>query len=136
MSYGMSAPLQAAVYTRLQADAALAALVGDDIFDAMPSGAVPSLYVSLGPELVLEASDIEEGGAWHDFTISVVTDAAGFQSAKEAAGAVSDALVGAALPLSRGRLVGLWFRKAKARRESSGARRIDMTFRARVEDDL
>ncbi|WP_425101198.1 DUF3168 domain-containing protein [Tropicibacter sp. S64] len=135
MSYGMSAPLQAAVYTQLQADAALEALVGDDIFDAMPSGAVPSIYVSLGPEFVTEASDVEDGGAWHEFTISVVTDVAGFQSAKEAAGAVSDALDGAALTLSRGRLVGLWFRKAKAKRESNGARRIDMTFRARVEDD-
>ncbi|MFW2543526.1 DUF3168 domain-containing protein [Primorskyibacter sp. 2E107] len=135
MSYAVSAPLQAAVYARLQGDAALGALVGSAIYDALPSGTLPSLYVSLGPEFVTEASDMDGDGAWHDLTVSVITDAAGFQSAKEVAGAVSDALDDAALSLSRGRLVGLWFRKAKAKRETGGLRRIDLTFRARVEDD-
>ncbi len=135
MSYAVSASLQAAVYAALQADSALNALVGDDIFDALPLGALPAIYVSLGPETVREAADGDGGGAWHDFIVSVVTDNAGFQGAKDAAGAISDVLDGAALTLSRGRLVGLWFRKARADRRSGGARRIDLTFRARVEDN-
>ncbi|MFZ7090421.1 DUF3168 domain-containing protein [Primorskyibacter sp. 2E233] len=135
MSYAVSGPLQAAVYAQLQADAALGALVGANIFDALPQGTLPPLYVALGPETVQDASDVSGVGARHDFTVSVITDVAGFQSAKDAAGAVSDALHGADLTLSRGRLVGLWFRKAKATREAAGLRRIDLTFRARVEDD-
>ena len=52
-----------------------------------------------------------------------------------AVAAVSDALTGATLVLGRGRLVGLWFLKARARRvEKADARRIDLTFRARTED--
>lgn len=135
MSYAGAAPLQAAVYQALQSDAALAAFVGDKVYDAIPQGPLPGLYVALGPETVKDASDGNGAGAWHDFTVSVVTETAGFQGAKDAAAAVSDALSGATLALSRGRLVGLWFRKAKAARETGGLRRIDLTFRARVETD-
>ena len=45
------------------------------------------------------------------------------------------ALVDAEMSLSRGRLVALHFWRARARREGSGnLRRIDLTFRARVEE--
>jgi len=136
MSYGMGAALQAAVYAHLQADSALAALVGEAIYDAAPAGTVQGLYVTLGPEDVRDRSDKDGTGAAHDFTVSVVTDAAGFAAAKAAAAAVSDALVDAALVLSRGRLVSLGFLRARARRVSSGAQRqIDLRFRARVEDN-
>ena len=135
MSYGVAAALQAAVYQRLMADTALDALVGDAIYDAVPPGTVTGTYVSLGPEDAKDASDQVGRGASHDFVVSVVTDQAGFQTAKAAAAAVSDALTGAALVLARGRLVGLWFVKARARRvEEADVRRIDLTFRARVED--
>ncbi|GAB4384041.1 MAG: DUF3168 domain-containing protein [Albidovulum sp.] len=101
----------------------------------MPPGTVTGTYVSIGPEDVRDASDQVGRGAFHEFTVSVVTDQAGFQQAKEVAAAVSDSLAGAALPLARGRLVGLWFVKARARRvEKADMRRIDLTFRARVED--
>ena len=50
MSYGVAAALQQAVFERLRGDAALEALVGDAIYDAVPNGAVPPLYVTLGPE--------------------------------------------------------------------------------------
>lgn len=134
MSYGIGAALQAAVYQRLSADPALGALVGGAIFDAVPPGTVAGTYVSLGPEDVRDASDATGAGAEHDFVVSVVTDEAGFQAAKTVAAAVSDALAGAALVLARGRLVGLWFLRARARRVETGAlRRIDLTFRARVE---
>ena len=135
MSYALAAPLQEAVYARLAGDPAVTAVVGAHVYDALPAGRLPDLYVALGPEEVRDASDATGQGAWHDFIVSVVTEAAGFQRAKEAAGAVSDALAGAALPLSRGRLVGLWFRSATAAREEDGRRRVDLMFRARVDDD-
>jgi hypothetical protein len=48
---------------------------------------------------------------------------------------VSDALIGADMTLERGRLTGLHFYRARARREGTGdVRRIDLTFRARVDD--
>ncbi|MCA0044701.1 DUF3168 domain-containing protein [Celeribacter litoreus] len=136
MSYGVGAALQAAVFQSLSADATLGALVGTAIYDAAPSGTVPSLYVSLGPEDVTDASDVTGFGARHDFTVSVVSDAAGFLTAKQVAAAISDVLVDAPLTLSRGRLIGLYFVSAKARRvQDSEVRRIDLKFRARVEDN-
>jgi len=136
MSYGVSAALQQAVFQQLQADAILTGLVGAAIFDAAPAGTAPSTYVSLGPEDVRDASDKSNAGAIHEFTVSVVSDAAGFRHAKDVAAAVSDALVGADLILSRGQLVSLAFLKARARRVQDGdVRRIDLRFRARVEDN-
>jgi hypothetical protein len=135
MSYGASAALQAALYQRLMADVTLDTLVGDAIYDAVPPGTVTGTYVSLGPEDARDASDQVGRGAVHEFVVSVVTDQAGFQAAKAVAAAVSDALTGAVLVLARGRLVGLWFMKARARRvEDADVRRIDLTFKARVED--
>ena len=125
MSYALSAPLQRAVFEALTGDAALTAIVGSNVFDAMPPGDTPQTYVALGAERVRDASDIETQAAWHEFVITVVTEDAGFQSAKEAAGAVNDVLQDAELSLSRGRLVGLRFLKAQAQRARSGARRID-----------
>ncbi len=83
-----------------------------------------------------EKSDKSGHGALHTITVSVVTDRAGFQTAKEVAGAVSDALVDADLTLARGRLVYLAFDRALAKLEGTGTqRRIDLRFRARVEDN-
>jgi len=125
MTYGVAAALQAAVYQHLQADAALTALVGGAIYDAVPPGLVAGTYVSLGPEEVREASDKTGHGALHEITVSVVTDAAGFSAAKAVATAVSDALVDA-----------LNFHRARARRvQDADMRRIDLVFRARVQDD-
>jgi hypothetical protein len=136
MSYASAAALQAAVYQRLVGDAAVGALVGAAIYDAVPPGPLPTTYLSLGPEDARDRSDKTGAGAEHDFTISVVTDAAGFQGAKALAGAVSDALVGAELVLTRGRVVDLWFLRARARRVGAAdQRRIDMWFRARVDLD-
>jgi hypothetical protein len=135
MSYALAGALQAAVFARLSGDAVVAGLVGDAIYDAAPPGVLPGLFVTLGPEVVRDRSDKTGAGAEHEFTVSVLSDAAGFAAAKAVAGAVSDALVDAELVLSRGRLVGLWFLRAKAARVGSGERRrIDLTFRARVED--
>lgn len=130
MSYGVAAALQAAIYARLVAE-----LPGVAVHDALPAGAGLGSFVILGPEEVLDASDATGGGAEHRFVVSVVSDAAGFLQAKEIAVAVSDALVDAPLSLARGRLVGLRFLKAQAKRVDQGqARRIDLRFAARVED--
>ncbi|WP_208352933.1 DUF3168 domain-containing protein [Pseudaestuariivita rosea] len=132
MSYAVSAALQAAVYQRLADDAGITA----PIYDAVPAGTLPDTYVTLGPEDVRDRSDKTGAGATHIFTVSVITDAAGFQSAKALAGLISDALVDADLTLTRGHLIGLHFEKAAARRVENGqARRIDLKFRAHVEDD-
>ena len=135
MSYGGAAALQAAVYQALVADPALGGLVGSAIYDAIPAGTLPGLYVTLGTEETRDRSDQTGGGAEHSLSISVVTDAAGFLAAKEVAAAISDVLIDADLSLARGRLVKLQFHRARARREGTGGvRRIDLTFRARVDD--
>lgn len=135
MSYGVAVALQQAVYQALLADSAVTGLVGGAIYDAVPPGIVSGTYVSLGPEDVREASDMTGHGAVHEITVSVVTDAAGFASAKAVATAVSDVLVDAEFTLARGALVYLNFHRARARRvQDADIRRIDLKFRARVQD--
>ncbi len=136
MSYGVSAALQSAVFQALSGDAGLSALVGSAIYDALPPGTLPSLYVILGSETVKDASDKTGGGAIHEFTVTVVTESAGFATAKVTAAAVNDVLVDADLALTRGSLVALNFYKARAARVGTGdVRQINLTFRARVADD-
>jgi uncharacterized protein DUF3168 len=136
MSYAMAAALQAAIYDRLQGDPGVSTLVGAAIYDALPAGDLPETYVVLGGEEVRDRSDGSAGGAEHRVTISVVTTVAGFSAAKSVAVAINDALSNATLSLSRGRLVGLWFHRARARRAGPAGRerRIDLRFRARVDD--
>lgn len=131
MSYGAAAAFQAAIYSVLTANPALA---GVDVLDALPPGSGTGTFVLLGSEEVLDASDKSGGGAEHRFGISVISDATGFLAAKSVAAAVSDALVDATPAMARGRIVGIRFVKAVARRlEDGDVRRIDLTFRARVE---
>ena len=135
MSYGAAAALQSAVFAALSDNSALSGFVSGAIFDAEPAGVLPETYVSIGPEKVRSASDGSAGGAVHEISISVVTEEAGFAGAKTVAAAISDILVDADLPLSRGRLVSLRFLKAKAMRDDVGSnRRIDLSFRARIDD--
>ena len=97
---------------------------------------VEGAYVTLGAEDVRDLSD--KSGSLTDvrLTVSVMSDAEGFATAKAVAGAACDALADAAPGLERGRIVSLRFLRATARRVRAGqARRIDLTFRAIVEDD-
>lgn len=136
MSYALAAALQEAVYQRLASDPALAALVGDNIHDDLPSGRLPPVYVALGPETVRDRSDATGAGALHDLQITVAGAPESFRAVKQAAAAVSDALLGTPLALAEGRVVDLHFRRATARRGGRGrGRRIDLTFRARVAPD-
>lgn len=130
MSYAVAAALQAAVYQRL-----VTTLPGVSVHDALPPGAGNGTFVLIGPEEVFDAGDKTGGGAEHRFVVSVISDENGFLAAKEIAVAISDALVDANLVLTRGRVVSLRFLKAVAKRLDAGAaRRIDLQFRARVED--
>lgn len=132
MSYASAAALQAAVYAALQDDPHVASLSGGAIYDAIPAGAVPGLYVSLGPEMARDRADKGGDGAVHDFAVRVISDGAGFGAAKALAVAISDALNAAPLDLSRGRLISLQFRRASARRAGT-SRQIDLWFQARVD---
>lgn len=135
MSYALSSALQTAIYDLLAGDAALAALVGGSVHDQPPPGPVTGTYVLLGDEDTRDLSDKTAAGADHRFSVSVISDAYGFRTAKDAAGRVSDLLVDATPALTRGRIVMLRFLGARARRIRSGqTRRIDLTFRAIVED--
>lgn len=135
MTYAVGAALQQAVYQALADNSAVTALVGGSVYDALPRGSLPDSYVTLGPEDVRAGTDRTGAGAWHRLTVSVVSGKAGFHHAKKIAAAVSDALIGADMTLERGRLTGLHFYRARARREGTGdVRRIDLTFRARVDD--
>lgn len=131
MSYQAAAALQSAVYAQLSG---FPALIGVTVLDAMPPGAVPGSFVLIGPEEVRDQSDKSFAGAEHRFEVSVISDASGFMTAKTIAAAVSEALVDAPLVLATGTLVSLRFMKAQAARLEEGAvRRIDMTFRARID---
>lgn len=131
MSYGAASALQAAVYGLLSAAPGLATV---SVVDAIPPGGGSGTFVLLGPEEVLDQSDSTGGGAEHRFSVSVISDATGFLAAKSVAVAVSDALVNATPVLTRGRVVGIRFIKAVAKRLDDGdVRRVDLTFRARVE---
>lgn len=133
MSYTAAADLQEAVFRHLQADPELSAL-GAPIHDAPPPGTPRGTYVVLGPEDVIDRSDTSGPGAEHRFSVAVVSDAAGFATAKRVAGRVSDLLADPPLTLGTGRLVGLWFQEAQARRIEGGkGRRVELRFRARIE---
>ena len=130
MSYGAAPALQQAVFQRLTTWPALA---GVATYDAVPPNATGT-FVLIGPEEARDQSDKSGAGAEHQMVISVITDVTGFLSIKTNAAAISDALIGAPLILSRGQLVSLYFVRASARRIEEGeTRRIDLTFRARIQ---
>lgn len=135
MSYALGAALQMAVYETLTQDTAISALIGDAIYDNAPAGAEPALYAFLGTEDAFARNDKTGTGALHRFTVSVVSQEAGFTRAKAVAGAISDALHGAQPAMARGRVVSLNFERARARRTNPEQRRqIELRFAARVED--
>lgn len=131
MSYAAAAALQAAVYTRLTGFPALA---GVAVVDAVAPGAGKGQFILLGSETATDKSDKSGAGAEHLFQVAVISDETGFLSAKVIAGHVSDALLGGSLTLAAGHLVSLGFVRAIARRLKEGEhRRIDLTFRARLD---
>lgn len=131
MSYAATAALQAGVYALLTADTRLE---GVAVVDALPEGGISGTFVLIGPEEARDASDQTGQGAEHRLQLSVISSAAGFLQAKTVAALVSEILVDSKPPIARGRVVGIWFLKATAKRLDEGdVRRIDLIFRARVE---
>ncbi|AUQ49745.1 putative gene transfer agent protein [Phaeobacter inhibens] len=134
MTYALALPLQESLFQHLSADPDLTTALSGAIYDALPAGTLPQTYVTLGPEEVRDRSDRSGAGAHHRVEITVHTDTAGFAGAKAIAAMLCDSLASASLTLSRGRLVGLWFERASASRNSAGGRQIRLRFAARLED--
>lgn len=131
MSYQAAAALQTAIFGALTAAPALS---GVSVVDAMPPGTSPGTFVLIGPEVAVDQSDGTGAGAEHRFAVSVISDASGFMTAKTVAAAVSQVLLAGGMTLGTGHLVSVNFQRAVAQRLDEGAtRRIDLTFRARVD---
>ena len=140
MTYAFSWPLQQAVYAVLTADPAVAALVGERVYDAPPpfeADAAPDApWVTLGDERVDEWSTKDSTGAVHLLLVAVHAPQRGFAEAKRVAGAICDALTASALAPSRGRVVNLGFVSGRTRRSDNDAmRRVELRFRVLVEDE-
>ncbi|MEM7237549.1 MAG: DUF3168 domain-containing protein [Pseudomonadota bacterium] len=138
MTYALAWPLQEAVFGLLSGDAALGQLVGG-IYDAAPQqvsdAAEDGLYVTIGDEVAEDWRTASDAGALHTVLISVHAPRRGFADAKQAAGVISDLMVGAAPALGRGRIVQVLFIDARtARAENDALRRIDLRFRVTMED--
>lgn len=134
MSYAISTALQAAVFTALSGDVTLAGLIGTAIYDAPPV-VVDSTYILLGEDEAKDRSSGSHKGVTLDLEVNVISDIAGFSTAKTVAAAICDVLIDADLPLSRGALVNLKFLKSRARRGASPEqRRIALVFRAILDD--
>lgn len=140
MSYAMSEALQRAVYEQLSGDSAVVALVGTEIYDAVPPASpaqTPDMHITLGGERVRDGSTKTSLGAVHDFAVTVHARTEGFRRAKAAAGAICDALIGASLTLTRGVLIDLRFLSARADRGAANQpRRVTLRFRAVLEDTI
>ncbi len=137
MSYSFSPALQTAIYTALIEDETLVSLVDGAIFDMAPDGSTPDRFVAIGPEKVVEKSDVSGRGAEHEVEVYVVTESDGFYTIKEIAARISTVLDGADLTLSTGYLSALQFLRAEALRNTSDdTRRVRLWFRARVDENL
>ncbi|MDO9125487.1 MAG: DUF3168 domain-containing protein [Parvibaculum sp.] len=122
--------LQKAIYARLEADEALAALVGGRIHDNVP-GDVDLPYLTLGD------NDTRDwpGGTEHRLSLHVFSRGGGRAEAKAIIGAVNAALHDAALTLEEHALVNLRFLDATTRRERDGETwRGTIRFRAVTEE--
>ena len=137
MSFFGSTALQAAVYDRLSNDTVMVSLVGSDIYDVLPSGTIPDIYVTIGDERVKDASDSTGDAVRVEFDVSVVSRSGGFQAAKSTGYAIINALVSTPMTLTQGHLAGLWFLKTTAKRTGDPeVRRLDLTFKGFVQDSL
>lgn len=112
--------LRAAIHGALAADAPLVALLGGaKIYDEPPrDAALP--YVTLGEDVVADASTATEAGDEHTLTLHVWSRQGGHREAHLITGAVLEALADAPLVLEGHRLANLRFVVADIRRGSDG----------------
>ena len=126
--------LQAAIYARLSADAALTALIGTgSVRDHLqPKVDKPSVFLA-GIES-RDASTSSEKGEEHLITLQVRTGEGGNRMAGEIVARVRDLLDDAALTLSGATLVGILHRRTTIGRNARvGGHATEMVFRAVTE---
>ncbi len=139
MTYTMSWPLQRALYHLFCENALCVEYFGHRIYDAPPpllDEADPDgIYLTFGDEEVDDWSTGSDAGAVHVVRLTVNAPRRGFAEAKQAAAAVSDAVLGGGLSPTRGRVVNAQFVDAKTKRaESDALRQINLRFRITLED--
>jgi hypothetical protein len=112
--------LRTAIHGALAADAPLTALLGGaKIYDEPPrAAALP--YVTLGQDVISDASTATEAGDEHALTLHVWSRQGGHREAHVLTGAVLEALADAPLELDGHHLANLRFIVADVRRESDG----------------
>ena len=112
--------LRAAIRDTLAADTPLISLLGGaKIYDEPPrDAALP--YVTLGEDVIADASTATEPGDEHALTLHAWSRQGGHREAHLIAGALLEALVDAPLVLDGHRLANLRFIVADVRREGDG----------------
>jgi uncharacterized protein DUF3168 len=115
-----AAALRAAIHDALNADGALAALLGGaKVYDEPPKS-VAFPYVTLGEARVANFAADEAPGEEHQLTLHAWSRQGGHREAHLIAGALLNALDNAPLALDAHHLVNLRFALADVRREADG----------------
>lgn len=139
MTYALAWPLQQGLYNLFCESALCVGFFGQRIYDAPPpllGESEPSgIYLTFGDEVVDDWSSGSDAGAVHVVSLTVNAPRRGFAEAKQAASAVSDAVLGGELSLSRGLVINARFVDAKTKRaENDALRQIILRFRITLED--
>ena len=139
MTYAMSWPLQQALFRLFCENAICAEYFGHRIYDAPPpllgEAAPDGIYLTFGDEEVDDWSTGSDSGAVHLIQLTVNAPRRGFSEAKQAAAAVSDAILDGELVPTRGTVVNARFIDAKTKRaENDALRQITLRFRITMED--
>ncbi len=139
MTYALSWPLQEGIFSAICADGACVGFFDHRVFDGpapfQGEAEAEGLFLTLGDEQARDWSTTSDSGAEHIVVLTVHAPRRSFGEAKQAAAAVSDALLAAPLTLSRGRVVNARFAEARTRRlERDALRQVEMRFRFVVED--
>ncbi|MDE2182887.1 MAG: DUF3168 domain-containing protein [Alphaproteobacteria bacterium] len=125
--------LQQAVFAVLATSAAVRALAGERVFDAVPRGAAFP-YVVLGDAVETAAGTATDDASEHRLVVRAWSRAGGHRESKLLARAICEALDGAVLDLDGHTLIDLRLREAEYVREHDGATfRAALTFRAITE---
>lgn len=92
--------LQTAIFTLLQADAPLAALVGDRVFDDVPDNQDVFPYVNIGEDTLNQWDNDSDAGFSATVSIHTWSRYKGRKETKQVQGAIYDALHNASLPIT------------------------------------
>lgn len=112
--------LRTAIHGALKADAPLAAFLGGTKIYDEPPRAAELPYVTLGQDVISDASTATETSDEHALTLHVWSRQGGHKEAHVLAGAVLEALADTPLELAEHRLTNLRFIVADVRREADG----------------